>query len=228
MSHAVSQTETETANSPADEQIRKIYAKDLKNGETVHTVFRATKKEKAASRAGKPYLALTLTDRTGEVDGHVFENADAADGASRATTCSSRAASVRPTASCHRHRPPRAPRPRAHRREGVATEPHLPRPPEPKEEKKPRDRERTEEVGGGRLRQGRPVSAPAQAARQPDHRARSRRPDLADREELIEERVVARLSGQPLPTTTGPKVEKKPRAPRPDSAKRPEDREPQG
>lgn len=79
----MSQTETQT-NPPApsdgdEERIRKVYAKDLKNGEALLTVFRATHKERHTSRAGKTYLALTLVDRTGEVDARIFENVDAAD-----------------------------------------------------------------------------------------------------------------------------------------------------
>ena len=53
--------------------------KDLKLGEGIHTVFRAARKEKHNSRGGKSFLALTLVDRTGEVDGRVFDNVDAAD-----------------------------------------------------------------------------------------------------------------------------------------------------
>jgi RecG-like helicase len=74
----VSQTEPTDTNS-SDERIRKIYVKSLKVGETVHTVFRAARKEKLHSRAGKPFLSLTLVDRTGEVDGRVFEAVEAAD-----------------------------------------------------------------------------------------------------------------------------------------------------
>ena len=74
---ALSQTENPETNS--DERIRKIYVKDLKLGEPVHTVFRAARKEKHTSRGGKSFLALTLVDRTGEVDGRVFDNVDAAD-----------------------------------------------------------------------------------------------------------------------------------------------------
>lgn len=73
----MSQTENPETNS--DERIRKIYVKDLKLGEAVHTVFRAARKEKHTSRGGKSFLALTLVDRTGEVDGRVFDNVDAAD-----------------------------------------------------------------------------------------------------------------------------------------------------
>lgn len=74
----MSQTEPTDTNS-SDERIRKIYVKSLKVGETVHTVFRAARKEKLHSRAGKPFLSLTLVDRTGEVDGRVFEAVEAAD-----------------------------------------------------------------------------------------------------------------------------------------------------
>lgn len=73
----MSQTENPETNS--DERIRKIYVKDLKVGEVVHTVFRAAFKEKHTSRGGKSYLALSLVDRTGDVDGRVFDNVDAAD-----------------------------------------------------------------------------------------------------------------------------------------------------
>lgn len=73
----MSQTENPETNS--DERIRKIYVKDLKLGEAFHTVFRAARKEKHASRGGKSFLALTLVDRTGEVDGRVFDNVEAAD-----------------------------------------------------------------------------------------------------------------------------------------------------
>jgi hypothetical protein len=62
-----------------DERIRKIYVKDLKNGEAVHTVFRAAEKEKHTSRAGKTFLAFTLQDKTGEIDGRVFDAVDAAE-----------------------------------------------------------------------------------------------------------------------------------------------------
>jgi hypothetical protein len=73
---------SEENNSPApaeDERIRKIYVKDLKVGDVVHTVFRAAKKEKHTSRGGKSFLAFCLQDRTGEVDGRVFEAVDPAD-----------------------------------------------------------------------------------------------------------------------------------------------------
>ena len=72
-------SQTENVQENSEERIRKIYAKDLKIGESVHTVFRAARKEKLNSRGGKSFLSLTLVDRTGEVDARVFENVDAAD-----------------------------------------------------------------------------------------------------------------------------------------------------
>jgi DNA polymerase III alpha subunit len=64
-----------------EERIRKVFVKDLKGHEQVHSVFKATKKERLQTRAGKPYLALSLTDKTGNVDARVFDNVDAAEGA---------------------------------------------------------------------------------------------------------------------------------------------------
>ena len=85
MCRAVSEHETE-ATPPAapqgdagEERIRKVYAKDLKNGEAVLTVFKVTHKERHTSRAGKTYLSLSLVDRTGDVDARIFENVDTAD-----------------------------------------------------------------------------------------------------------------------------------------------------
>jgi DNA polymerase III alpha subunit len=210
----VSQTENETVNSPADEQIRKIYAKDLKNGEAVHTVFKASRKERAASRAGKPYLSLTLTDRTGEVDGRVFENVDAADSAFATgdfLLLNGRVGQFHGKLQLV-----------VDRLERLDPEPIDPKefefiaPPaaahEPKDEKKGHRDE--------------PVAADANSHKG----ARQRLLKLLDNptiaqgldalltqlEKQIEDRVVARLSGQPVATAGGPRVEKKPRAPRPE------------
>lgn len=217
MSHAVSQTETETANSPADEQIRKIYAKDLKNGETVHTVFRATRKEKAASRAGKPYLALTLTDRTGEVDGRVFENADAADSAFAQgdyLLLKGRVGQFHGKLQIVIDRLERLDPEPIDAKEFEFTAPPAPAH-EPKEEKKPRDRERTDEAGGEHSHK----AARQRLLKLLDNPTIALGLDalLTQLEKQIEDRVVARLSGQPLPaTSSGPKVERKPRGPRPE------------
>lgn len=70
---------THNAETNSDERIRKIYVRDLKPNEVTHTVFRAARKEKHTSRGGKTFLALTLVDRTGAIEGRVFDNVDAAD-----------------------------------------------------------------------------------------------------------------------------------------------------
>ncbi|HLT32012.1 MAG TPA: OB-fold nucleic acid binding domain-containing protein [Myxococcaceae bacterium] len=57
--------------------VRKVYVKDLKDRERIHTVFRVTRKELVTARSGKTFLSLTFTDRTGHVDGRVFEKAEA-------------------------------------------------------------------------------------------------------------------------------------------------------
>lgn len=218
MSHAVSQTENDSVNSPTDEQIRKIYAKDLKNGEVVHTVFKATRKEKSASRAGKPYLALTLTDRTGEFDGRVFENVEAAEGAFAAgdyLLLKGRVGQFHGKTQIV-----------IDRLERLDPEPIDPKefeftaPPEaPKEDKRATKPERDEgEAGnhkGARQRLLKLLDNP-QIAQGLDAL-------LTQLEKQIEDRVVARLSGQPVPAP-GPRVEKKPRQPRHERAERSEPR----
>src|SRR5690606_31023237 len=57
--------------------VRKVYVQDLKDRERIHTVFRVTRKELITARSGKTFLSLTFTDRTGHVDGRVFERAEA-------------------------------------------------------------------------------------------------------------------------------------------------------
>ncbi len=67
-----------------EERIRKVFVKDLKSHEQIHSVFKAAKKERLQTRAGKPYLAVSLCDKSGMVDGRVFDNVDAADAAFQA------------------------------------------------------------------------------------------------------------------------------------------------
>jgi hypothetical protein len=74
----VSQTD-EAATNSSEEKIRKIYARDLKIGDTVHTVFKAAGKEKVTSRAGKTFLTMALVDKTGEVDSRIFDGVEAAE-----------------------------------------------------------------------------------------------------------------------------------------------------
>lgn len=66
---------------PADEEIRKVYVRSLKEKDTVHTVFRVSRKVKHTGRSGKSFLALTLSDKTGEVEARIFDNVEPADAA---------------------------------------------------------------------------------------------------------------------------------------------------
>jgi 3'-5' exoribonuclease len=59
------------------ETVVKVYARDLREHQDVHTVFKVTHKAKHTSRAGRTYLTLTLGDKTGSVDGRVFEQPEA-------------------------------------------------------------------------------------------------------------------------------------------------------
>lgn len=52
-----------------------IYVKDIRTGDRVNDVFLAGDKKLAYSQKGSPYLNIRLRDRTGEVDGKVWENA---------------------------------------------------------------------------------------------------------------------------------------------------------
>lgn len=63
-----------------EELIRKVFVRDLREKQRVNTVFKVTRKQRLQSRAGKAFLALTLVDRTGELDARIFENVDAAEG----------------------------------------------------------------------------------------------------------------------------------------------------
>lgn len=62
------------------ETVRKVYVRDLREKQTVHTVFRVSAKKRQSARSGKSFLALELADRTGVVDARIFDNVDAAEG----------------------------------------------------------------------------------------------------------------------------------------------------
>jgi 3'-5' exoribonuclease len=66
---------SETA--PGDEVVRKVYVRDLRDKQPVHTVFKVTRKTRATARSGKTFLVVGLGDRTGEVDARVFERVEA-------------------------------------------------------------------------------------------------------------------------------------------------------
>lgn len=54
---------------------KNIYIRDIKAGEKIGDYFLATEKILAFSQKGAPYLSLRLQDKTGEVDGKVWDNA---------------------------------------------------------------------------------------------------------------------------------------------------------
>jgi 3'-5' exoribonuclease len=54
---------------------KNIYIKDIKPGEKVSDLFLVTEKNIAFSQKGSPYLNIRLKDKTGEVDGKVWEKA---------------------------------------------------------------------------------------------------------------------------------------------------------
>ncbi|MEZ4751310.1 MAG: OB-fold nucleic acid binding domain-containing protein [Bdellovibrionota bacterium] len=54
---------------------KNIFIKDLKPHDTVHSTFLVKGKETPLARNGKPYLAISLMDRSGEIDSRVWENA---------------------------------------------------------------------------------------------------------------------------------------------------------
>jgi RecG-like helicase len=70
-----------TAPSSDVERVRKVYAKDVKNGSTLNTVFRVTDKDRHTARSGKAFLSMTLFDKTGTLEARIFDNVDAADAA---------------------------------------------------------------------------------------------------------------------------------------------------
>ncbi|KFA94316.1 HD domain-containing protein [Archangium violaceum] len=67
-------------SSPTDasvEEVRKVYAKDLREKDSVNTVFRVTKKERVTARSGKVFLSVVLVDKSGEIDARVFDKVEA-------------------------------------------------------------------------------------------------------------------------------------------------------
>ena len=52
------------------------YVKDIKEGEPVRDLFLVANKALLTSNAGKPYLSLQLRDRTGQVEGRVWDRAE--------------------------------------------------------------------------------------------------------------------------------------------------------
>ncbi len=57
----------------------KVYAKDIHDKDTVKTVFVVARKTPTTAKNGKPFLALVLRDKTGEIDARVWERVEELD-----------------------------------------------------------------------------------------------------------------------------------------------------
>ncbi|MDX1775395.1 MAG: 3'-5' exoribonuclease YhaM family protein [Desulfobulbales bacterium] len=56
---------------------KKIFVNQLQEGQSVADIFLVKDMSRAETRSGSPYLMLTLMDRSGEIAGRLWENADA-------------------------------------------------------------------------------------------------------------------------------------------------------
>ena len=56
---------------------KKVFIAELQEGQQVRDIFLVARKNLADTKAGKPYLALTLMDRSGEIEARVWDNAAA-------------------------------------------------------------------------------------------------------------------------------------------------------
>lgn len=52
----------------------KLYITDIKEGENIEITLLVVKKEILVSKSGKPYINLALQDKSGQIDGKVWEN----------------------------------------------------------------------------------------------------------------------------------------------------------
>jgi len=85
---AVTQTPENQTNSSPDaapsdeaEAVRKVFARDARPGMPLNTVFRVADKLRHTAKSGKVFLAMTLLDKSGRLDGRIFDNVDAAEAA---------------------------------------------------------------------------------------------------------------------------------------------------
>src|SRR3990172_8142014 len=54
----------------------KIWVNDVKEGETVKSVFLVARKAVPTAKSGKTYLSVTLHDKTGELEARAFERVE--------------------------------------------------------------------------------------------------------------------------------------------------------
>ena len=56
-------------------QMKEIYINDIRVGDKINDTFMVVEKNMAVSQKGSPYLTLRLKDKTGEIEGRVWDNA---------------------------------------------------------------------------------------------------------------------------------------------------------
>ena len=56
--------------------MEKTWIKDVKEGEKVKSLFLVAKKATPTSKSGKTYLAVTLQDKTGELEARAFDRVE--------------------------------------------------------------------------------------------------------------------------------------------------------
>jgi 3'-5' exoribonuclease len=65
------------------EMTKKTFIADLKTGDRFDDLFRVQAMREALTKAGKPYIALTVADKTGELGGNIWDDVDALRGICR-------------------------------------------------------------------------------------------------------------------------------------------------
>jgi 3'-5' exoribonuclease len=55
--------------------MEKIFVNQLKKGQAIESIFLVREKSLTRTKTGNPYLSLRLSDRTGEIEGRIWENA---------------------------------------------------------------------------------------------------------------------------------------------------------
>jgi len=67
---------SDPSNMMRKDSIRKtIFISDLAEGQQIHDLFLVSRKTLGETKTGKPYLALSLMDRTGEIEARIWDNA---------------------------------------------------------------------------------------------------------------------------------------------------------
>ncbi len=56
--------------------VKSCFIKDIEEGRNIQDLFLIKEMSRAETRNGKPYLILTVMDRTGEIGGRIWDNAD--------------------------------------------------------------------------------------------------------------------------------------------------------